>query len=91
MGNIYYKQENYLLAVKMYRMALDEIPNSHKETRYRIMRNIGNTLMRMGQYQVRFVTNILVLSSAHYNYLHENYMWESTIDKTCMIEAQDIR
>lgn len=67
MGNIYYKQENYLLAVKMYRMTLDEMPNSHKETHYKIMWNIGNTLMRMGQYQVRLITNVLVLSSAHSN------------------------
>ncbi|KAI5069540.1 hypothetical protein GOP47_0015841 [Adiantum capillus-veneris] len=51
MGNIYYEQGNYVLAIKMYRMALDQTPNSYKETRFRIMRNIGNVLMRIGEYQ----------------------------------------
>ena len=52
MGNIYYKQQKYSIAIKMYRMALDQTPNAYKETRYRIMRNIGNAFMRLGQYQV---------------------------------------
>ncbi|KAH7352170.1 hypothetical protein KP509_19G033100 [Ceratopteris richardii] len=51
MGNIYYKQENYPLAIKMYRMALDQTPNSYKETRFKIMRNIGVALMQIGEYQ----------------------------------------
>ncbi|BBN04340.1 intraflagellar transport protein 88 [Marchantia polymorpha subsp. ruderalis] len=51
MGNIYYEQKKYTLAVKMYRMALDQTPNTHKEIRYRVMRNIGNALMRLGRYQ----------------------------------------
>ncbi|KAL2614143.1 hypothetical protein R1flu_025835 [Riccia fluitans] len=51
MGNIYYEQKKYTLAIKMYRMALDQTSNTHKETRYRIMRNIGNALMRLGRYQ----------------------------------------
>jgi len=55
MGNIYYKQERFPLAVKMYRMALDETPSAYKETRYRILRNIGSAFMRLGQYQVFFV------------------------------------
>ncbi|MCO5554701.1 hypothetical protein L7F22_008234 [Adiantum nelumboides] len=52
MGNIYYEQGNYPLAIKMYRMALDQTPNSYKETRFRIMRNIGNALMQIGEYQL---------------------------------------
>ncbi|KAG0555508.1 hypothetical protein KC19_12G174000 [Ceratodon purpureus] len=51
MGNIYYKQKKFPLAVKMYRMALDQTPSAYKETRYRILRNIGNAFMRLGQYQ----------------------------------------
>lgn len=51
MGNIYYKQKNFPLAVKMYRMALDLTPSAYKETRYSILRNIGNALMRLGKYQ----------------------------------------
>jgi intraflagellar transport protein 88 len=51
MGNIYYGQQKYTMAIKMYHMALDQTPNSYKETRYRILRNIGNAFMRLGQYQ----------------------------------------
>jgi hypothetical protein len=56
MGNIYYKQKKFPLAVKMYRMALDQTPSAYKETRYRILRNIGNAFMRLGQYQVLFLS-----------------------------------
>lgn len=34
MGNIYFKQKNYSRAVKFYRMALDQVPNTHKNMRY---------------------------------------------------------
>ncbi len=34
MGNIFYKQRNFAKAVKYYRMALDQVPNTHKEMRY---------------------------------------------------------
>lgn len=56
MGNIYYKQKKFPLAVKMYRMALDQTPSAYKEIRYRILRNIGNAFMRLGQYQVFFLS-----------------------------------
>ena len=51
MGNIFYEQKKYLNAVKMYRMALDQIPNTSKEMRFRIMRNIGTAFVKMGQFQ----------------------------------------
>lgn len=51
MGNIYYQERKYPVAIKMYRMALDQIPNTNKETRLNIMRNIGNAFVRMGQFQ----------------------------------------
>mmetsp|Transcript_16116 Transcript_16116/g.49261 ORF Transcript_16116/g.49261 Transcript_16116/m.49261 type:complete len:546 (+) Transcript_16116:426-2063(+) len=35
----------------MYRMALDQIPNTGKELRFKIFRNIGNAFIRLGQYQ----------------------------------------
>lgn len=35
----------------MYRMALDMIPNTTKELRFKIMRNIGHASFRMGAYQ----------------------------------------
>ena len=51
MGNIYYEQKKYAAAIKMYRMALDQIPNTGREIRYKIMRNIGNAFVRLGQFQ----------------------------------------
>jgi intraflagellar transport protein 88 len=33
MGNIYYEQKKYPNAIKMYRMALDQVPNTSKEVR----------------------------------------------------------
>lgn len=51
MGNIYYDQKKYPMAIKMYRMALDQIPTTGKELRFRIFRNIGNSFIKMGQFQ----------------------------------------
>lgn len=50
MGNIYVKQKNYPKAIKMYRMALDQVSNTNKEMRIKIMQNIGLVFVRMGQY-----------------------------------------
>uniref|UniRef100_A0A3Q3XBH9 Uncharacterized protein n=1 Tax=Mola mola TaxID=94237 RepID=A0A3Q3XBH9_MOLML len=50
MANIFVKQKNYLKAIKLYRMALDQISNAHKEMRIKIMQNIGLVFVRMGQY-----------------------------------------
>lgn len=50
MGNIYYGQAKYPSAIKMYRMALDQIPSSNKQVRFKIMRNIGNAFVKMGQF-----------------------------------------
>jgi intraflagellar transport protein 88 len=51
MGNIYTEQKKYLLAIKMYRISLDEIPATDRDLRYKIMRNIGNAFVKMGQYK----------------------------------------
>lgn len=50
MGNIYFKQKNFPKAIKFYRMALDQVPNTHKEMRTKIMQNIGIVFVKMGQY-----------------------------------------
>ncbi|XP_029767813.1 intraflagellar transport protein 88 homolog [Terrapene carolina triunguis] len=50
MANIYLKQRNYSKAIKFYRMALDQIPNVHKEMRIKIMQNIGVAFIKTGQY-----------------------------------------
>ena len=53
MGNIYFKQKppRYPTAIKMYRMALDQIPVSGKELRFKIMRNIAHAFVKMGNYK----------------------------------------
>ena len=50
MGNICVEQSKYAKAIKMYRMALDQIPDVHKGVRFRILRNIGTVFVKMGQY-----------------------------------------
>ncbi|XP_023192422.1 intraflagellar transport protein 88 homolog isoform X1 [Xiphophorus maculatus] len=50
MANIYFEQKNYPKAIKFYRMALDQISNTHKELRIKIMQNIGVVFVRLGQY-----------------------------------------
>ena len=39
------------MAIKMYRIALDQIPPTSKELRLKVQRNIGNALVRLGQFQ----------------------------------------
>lgn len=51
MGNIYFEQQQYPTAIRMYRMALDQIPNTSKEIRYKIKRNIGAAQIKLGHYQ----------------------------------------
>lgn len=50
MGNIYFEQGKMKQAIKMYRMALDQIPSTNKNYRLRIMRNIGSSFVKMGDY-----------------------------------------
>jgi len=51
MGNIYYAQQKYPNAIKMYRMAMDQVPTAAKEIRFRILRNIGVAFIKLGQFQ----------------------------------------
>lgn len=50
-GNVYFAQKQYPLAIKNYRMALDQIAATSKELRVRIQRNIGNAHVKIGAYQ----------------------------------------
>jgi intraflagellar transport protein 88 len=50
-GNIYFGQKNYQLAIKMYRMALDSVNNVNKEMKIRIMKNIGHSFIKLGEFQ----------------------------------------
>jgi len=51
MGNVYFEQGKYPNAIKMYRMALDQVTNINKDMRFKIMKNIGIAFVKMGQYQ----------------------------------------
>lgn len=44
MGNIYFQLGHFSKAIKMYRMALDQVPSNQKELRLKISHNIGNTI-----------------------------------------------
>ena len=49
MGNIYFKQANYPMAIKMYKKALDIVPNAIKlSLRYKIMKNMGHAYVQQG-------------------------------------------
>lgn len=50
MGNIYFELGVYPKAIKMYRMALDQVPANQKELRLKISHNIGILFIKMGQY-----------------------------------------
>jgi intraflagellar transport protein 88 len=65
MGNIYYEQKNYGQAIKMYQMAMDQIPNTAKEMRFHMMRNIGNCYFAMGRYEDGAQIFETVLESIH--------------------------
>ncbi|XP_030766229.1 LOW QUALITY PROTEIN: intraflagellar transport protein 88 homolog [Sitophilus oryzae] len=51
MGNVYLKQGQYHMAVKMYRMALDQVPSTQKNLRIKIMHNIAMVFVKMGQWE----------------------------------------
>lgn len=46
----------------MYRMALDQTPATSKELRYRILRNIGNAFVKLGQFQDAIDNYDLIMS-----------------------------
>ena len=50
MGNIYFEQQQYPTAIKMYKMALDQIRDTGKRLRSKIMRNIGIAHLRQRDY-----------------------------------------
>ncbi|GFY44727.1 intraflagellar transport protein 88 homolog [Trichonephila inaurata madagascariensis] len=50
MGNLCFNQGNYPKAIKFYRMALDQVPNTHRDMRIKIMKNIGLAFVKLGQY-----------------------------------------
>lgn len=49
MGNIYFGQKQYASAIKMYKMALDQMQKDDKSMARKIRRNIGNAHFCLGQ------------------------------------------
>jgi intraflagellar transport protein 88 len=50
MGNLFFSQQKYSDAIRMYRMAVDSV-SGMKHMRLRILRNIGISFVQLGQYQ----------------------------------------
>jgi intraflagellar transport protein 88 len=50
MGNVYFAQGNFTSAIKMYRMALDQVAGTNGELKLRILRNIGVAFIKLQQY-----------------------------------------
>lgn len=49
-GNIYFRLGKFSKAIKMYKMALDQVPRNQTELRLKITHNIGILFIKMGQY-----------------------------------------
>jgi intraflagellar transport protein 88 len=71
MGNIYFKQEKWTGAIKMYRMALDQIPNDVQAIRFKIMRNIGHAFFKMHQFTdaIDAYENLLMHGAQHLDFM----------------------
>jgi len=71
MGNIYFKQEKWTAAIKMYRMALDQIPNNVQAIRFKIMRNIGHAFFKMHQFPdaIDSYENLLMHGAQHLDFM----------------------
>jgi intraflagellar transport protein 88 len=71
MGNIYYAQKKYPTAIKMFRMALDQIPAHVQGARYKIFRNIGHAFFQMRQFvdAVEAYENVLVNDGSNLDYI----------------------
>merc|ERR1719401_1917970 len=71
MGNIYFKQEKWTAAIKMYRMALDQIPNNVQAIKFKIMRNIGHAFFKMHQFPdaIDSYENLLMHGAQHLDFM----------------------
>ncbi|KAJ1510065.1 Intraflagellar transport protein 88 [Coelomomyces lativittatus] len=50
-GNLYFGMKKFPQAIKMYRMALDQISQANRELRFKILRNMGSAFVCSGQFQ----------------------------------------
>merc|ERR1719502_1067103 len=71
MGNIHFKQGKWTGAIKMYRMALDQIPNDVQAIRFKIMRNIGHAFFKMHQFPdaIDSYENLLMHGGQHLDFM----------------------
>lgn len=66
LGNIYYRRKQYSLSLKMYRMALDNLPQQEESAtmKHQIRRNIGNAQFKLGNFRDAIKTFELVMMSS---------------------------
>lgn len=71
MGNIYFAQQKFPTSIKMYRMALDQIPNNCQSMRFKIMRNIGHAFFKMHQFPdaIDSYENLLMHGLSHLDFM----------------------
>lgn len=71
MGNIYCKQERWTSAIKMYRMALDQIPNNVQAIKFKITRNIGHAFFKMHQFPdaIDSYENLVMHGAQHLDFM----------------------
>lgn len=65
MGNIYFKQANYSMAIKMYKKALDIVPTSIKTSlSYKIMKNLGHSYVLNGDFMDAITTYEVIVDKS---------------------------
>ena len=78
MGNIYMEQGQYPQAIKMYRMALDQISDIHRDVRFKIMQNIGTVFVCMGRY-ADAITSFETIMEDQANFKTGQWMLRSSV------------
>ena len=80
------EKREYPQAIKMYRMALDQIPDIHKGVRLKILGNIGSVFVQMGRY-ADAITSFETIMDEEANFktgLLNNYSYGYTKNFQCI-------
>ena len=83
MGNLFFRKGKYLQAIKMYRMALDQISRKHCKLRQKVYSNIGNSFMKIGRLKDAIKNYESALSSGSYLKTEFNLL-------LCFIQVGDV-
>ncbi|XP_055902671.1 intraflagellar transport protein 88 homolog [Eupeodes corollae] len=77
LGNVHFKLQNYPLAIKFYKMALDQVGQNKKNIYSKIMHNIGLAFIQQKQYsEAAFVFAYIIKESPDFRaYLHLILCW----------------